>query len=95
MSYQLIDPDSRLDFQFNWTDWLESSSPAQVIDTRQWSIAPLNGTSPETPALTNDTTATVTVRGMQAGKVYRLTEHITTTAGLEDDRTIVLRCDNR
>lgn len=92
MAYRLVDPDSVLDWQHDWTD---SLAQGVSISSRQWSITPSNGTSPETPTLSGSTTATVTVSGLQAGKVYRLTEHIVTTNGLEDERTIVLRCDQR
>lgn len=95
MSYILVDPDSALTWEHDWSDWLDSVSPADTIASQQWSIEPLDGTSPETPTLTNDDTAIVTVSGMQAGKVYRLTERITTAGGLTDDRTIVLRCEER
>lgn len=90
MSYQLADPDSVLDWQFDWSSWLASGDS---ISTHQWSIAPASG-SPSGPTLTNDTSATVTVSGLELGKVYRLVDHITTVAGLEADRTIVLRCGN-
>lgn len=93
--YVLADPDSVLTWMHDWTAWLGSSSPPDTISSRQWSIAPLTVTSPETPALTNDTTATVTVSGLAAGRVYRLVEHIVTASGLEADRTIVIRCDDR
>lgn len=91
-AYQLIDPQSVLDFQHDWTDWLASGDS---ISSRQWTIAPLNGTTPETPSLSNSTSAAVTVSGCQAGKVYRLTEHVVTANGIEADRTITLRCENR
>lgn len=92
MSYVLADPDSVLNWSHDWaTDWL---AEGDTIASRQWSIMPLNGTSPETPTLTNDTADIVFVSGLQAGKVYHLTEHVVTTAGVEDERTIVLRCDD-
>lgn len=94
MSYQLIDPGASLTFSHDWSSWLDYGSPADTIQTRQWTITPLNPGTPATPALTNSTSEIVTVEGCLAGKVYYLTEHIVTAAGLEDERTVVLRCEN-
>jgi hypothetical protein len=94
MVYLLVDPNSKLNFSFDWTDWLasgSSGSPTDTIASRQWSISPSGG-SPQ-PTLTGDTTDVVFVEGLEAGKIYALTEHVVTAAGIEDDRTIVLRCE--
>ena len=50
--------------------------------------------SPGAPILTGETTDTVFVEGMEAGMVYRLADHVVTAAGLEDERTVVIRCDD-
>lgn len=89
--YQLIDPQSSLDFKHDWSDFL---ADGDSVASQQWTIAPLNDGSPTTPTLTNATAASVTVSGCEAGKVYHLTEHIV-TAVVEADRTIVIRCENR
>jgi hypothetical protein len=91
MSYRLIDPDAKLDYAMDWSDWL---AEGDAISTHQWSITPQSG-SPTQPTLTNDTQATVTVQGFEAGKVYVLTDKITTTAGLIDERSITLRAGER
>lgn len=93
MAYVLADPDGSLDWAHDWTDWLAVGSPPDTISSRQWSITPLNGTSPETPTLVGATTDTVFVSGMQVGKIYHLTEQVTTAAGVVDQRTIVIRCE--
>lgn len=92
MAYVLADPSSVLNFSHDWDDYLVAG---ETIVSRQWSISPLNNTTPETPALTGATTDTVFVEGMQAGKIYYLVERITTNTGIVDDRTIVVRCENR
>lgn len=94
MPYLLVDPSSRLNWSHNWEDPLDPwLADGDTIASRQWTISPLNAGSPETPVLSNDTSDIVFVSGLQAGRVYRLTEHVVTAAGLEDDRTLVLRCD--
>jgi hypothetical protein len=90
MSYVLADPNSKLDFAHDWTQWL---ADGDTITSRQWSITPLNNTSPETPILAGDTTDTCFVEGLEAGKIYHLVERVVTAAGVEDDRTIVIRCE--
>jgi hypothetical protein len=92
--YLLIHPNSVLTWSHNWADWLDYSSPVDAIASRQWTIAPENdSSSPSTPTLTSSTQEIVTAEGFVAGRVYRLSEHIVTNAGLEDTRTIVLRCE--
>jgi hypothetical protein len=93
MSYLLIHPDSALTFSHDWTDWLDYGSPADEIVSRQWTIVTQDEGSPSTPVLTNSTQEIVMVESCLAGHVYRLSEHIVTAAGLEDTRTIVLRCE--
>lgn len=95
MSYFLVDPQSVLTWSHDWSDFLDYASPADEIASRQWTITPDNdASSPTTPNLTNATQEIVTAQGFVAGKVYHLTEHITTTAGLQDERSIILRCEN-
>lgn len=82
--FQLIDPAARLNFSNDWTtDWLVEGD---TINSRQWTISPTG------PTLTNDTSDVVFVEGCEFGKVYHLTEHVVTDSGLEDERTIVIRC---
>jgi hypothetical protein len=93
MPYVLCDPSSRLNFSHDWETlgWLADDDS---IVSRQWTITPMTGTSPETPTLSNDTGEIVYVEGLVAGHVYRLTERVVTEAGVQDERTIVLRCEN-
>ncbi|HUS97121.1 MAG TPA: hypothetical protein VMX97_10310 [Hyphomicrobiaceae bacterium] len=88
----LVDPASVLDWQHDWTDWLAAGD---TIASRTWAIDPSNEGTPATPVLSGEASQTVIVSGLVAGRVYRLTEHVVTTNGVEADRTIVLRCDNR
>jgi hypothetical protein len=92
MAYRLIDPEERLDFQHDWNDFLGSGDS---IVSRQWLVGPINETSPESPILTNATGAAVMIEGCLSGRVYHLTERITTAVGLRADRTIVLRCETQ
>lgn len=79
------DPDAILDYPIDWSAWLEDDT----IATSEW-VAHDDGIT-----IDNDTnTATVTVVWLSGGTVgerYRLTNHIVTAAGREDDRTISVR----
>ena len=82
-TYFLCDPQSRLNWQHDWSDWLEQGDS---ITSRQWLIEPTG------PTLTGATSDVVFVEDLEFGKIYRLTERIVTSHGLEDDQTIVIRC---
>jgi hypothetical protein len=88
--YFVVDPNSRLNWQHDWSLWL---AEGDSITARQWAITPLNNTTPETPTLTNATSEIVFVEGLQVGKIYHLSERVTTLNGVIGERTIVLRCD--
>lgn len=92
MAYELVDPESVLSWSHDWSDWL---GEGDEIVSNLWTITQENEGSPTTPTLANATTDTVLVSGLIAGRIYHLTERVTTTAGLTDERTITLRCDHR
>jgi hypothetical protein len=92
MAYFLCDPQATLNYSHDWsTLWLETNDS---IVSRQWTITPANAGSPGTPTLVGDTTDVVFVSGLLAGTVYRLVERVTTSAGVVDERSIVLRCED-
>jgi hypothetical protein len=90
VAYYLVDPNDRLDWAHDWEDFL---SVGDSIASRIWTIRPMNEGTPSTPVLANSTGAIVVVSGLIAGRVYHLSEKITTANGLIGERTIVLRCD--
>lgn len=83
------DPDADLPYGINWTAWLAGDT----IATSTWTVSGSGVTLHDDD---NTTTATtVWAAGGTEGTKYDLTNHIVTTAGLEDDRTIVLVCASR
>ena len=94
MPYRLIDPDETLDYSCDWAVFLaDSGSPSDSIATSVWSVTPSG------PVLSNDVTSgavtTVFISAAQAGRVYRLTNRITTAQGRTADRSWTLRCESR
>lgn len=88
--FLLIDPSAKTDYSVDWTDWM-ATGDAIAIST--WAIAPAG------PMLTDEAvagaTAQVFIESCVRGVVYRLTNRITTNQGRTDERSIVLRCEER
>ncbi len=93
MPYRLIDPDETLDYACDWSAFLEDGSPTDVIQASAWSITPAG------PTLSGErldgAVASVFVAGALAGRVYRLSNRVTTLQGRTAERSITLRCANR
>lgn len=96
----LKDPQAVLDFLYDWaastngngaTDWL--SSGETITDH---TVTAPTGLTVDSSALTNTATSVVAwLSGGTAGTKYGVTCHIVTSAGREDDRTIVIMCAQR
>lgn len=80
----LVRSGERLDFTFDWGDWL---GVGDSIAGYLWSAEPDGDLT-----LTNPTGAVVTVDGFVAGEVYRLISTVTTAQGIVGSRQLVLRC---
>lgn len=77
------DPDAVLDYTIDWSDWLGSDT----ITASTWTV----------PAgITNDSDSNTTTKaiiwlsGGTAETTYECINHITTTGGREDDRTLII-----
>ncbi len=75
------DPDSTLDYPFNWASDLNGDT----IDTSTF-ILPDGGT--EASSSNTDTTATIFLSGVMCGVVHRVTNRIVTVGGRTMDKTI-------
>lgn len=82
------DPDAVLDYAIDWSAWLDDDT----IVTATWEA----DTGITIDSDDNTTTlATVWLSGGTERVIYRVTNHIVTAAGREDDRTITLRVMER
>lgn len=83
------DPNAVLDYQWDWSDWLDEGETITVAV-----ITVPAGLTLDSQV---DTGATVTawLSGGTAGDGYRIICHIETSEGREDDRSIYLRCRER
>lgn len=93
MTFLLKHPDATLDYAVDWgTDYLSG----EALATSDWSVDP---TEPGGVAIASNAfdllTTSVTVAGGNNGHIYRLTNHVTTTNGRDDSRSIMLRVEKR
>lgn len=85
------DPAARLDYAWDWTDWLE---PAETITTPTVTVTKGDVTIDGSPANVAGV-VTVWVKDGTAGTTAWVTCHITTSAQRQDDRTFVISITER
>ncbi len=78
------DPDARLDYEVDWSDWLDDDT---IVDS-EW-LVPDGITSDADTSTT--TTATIWLLEGDAGRSYDVVNRITTAAGRINDRTIKIK----
>lgn len=85
------DPQAVLDYRIDWSSWLQDG---ETISTSTWTVAA--GITEASPAASHDSTsATIWLSGGTVGSNYALTNHITTSASRQDDRTITVQVRER
>lgn len=89
MSTITHDPQARLDYTWDWSSWLAAG---ETITTA--TVAPVDGLT-ISGASTAAGKVSVWISGGTTGQHYRVTCHIVTSAGREDDRTHSLYCSHR
>ena len=82
------DPDAVLDYTINWETWLDGDT----LTDSSWTIP--TGLTKDSDAF-GDSTATVWLSSGTVGITYNIVNHITTTAGREDDKTLVIICKEK
>lgn len=90
------DPQAVLPYAIDWTTWLTDENTGGGTDTitsATWSADPV-GLTLEDDSLAG-AKATVWISGGAQDSFYRVTCHIVTSAGREDDRTIRVLVTNR
>lgn len=86
------DPQAKLDYAVDWSAWLQSG---ETISESTWTV-PDGITQAPTPAPSNTATvATIWLTGGTVGQNYAVTNHIKTSMGREDDRSLSIRVIER
>ena len=93
MSFHLKDPGAVLDYAVDWgAEYLDGDALASSV----FEVSPVEaGGVVITGSQFDPRLATVTVGGGIAGHQYRLVNHVVMVSGREDERTIVLRVEQR
>lgn len=99
----LHDPDARLDYYFDWkalvngtgdSDWLAAGETITAFEVT--ADAGLTTDQPVAPALVNgDTAVRVWLSGGTTGSYYQVACKVTTSAGRIDERTLVVKVQER
>jgi hypothetical protein len=94
MSYLLKDPEAVLDYMIDWgADYLLAG---ELLAESAWSVTP---DEPGGLSLVGSdfgaSTSTAKAAGGVAGHLYELANRITTATGRVDERSIVIRVENR
>ena len=82
------DPNSRLDYGFNWEDWLNGDT----IYSSSWTVP--SGLT-ELSNNHNNTITWIWLSGGTAGAVYKVINRITTVGGRTDDKTLTVIMRNK
>lgn len=88
------DPDAKLAYGLGWSGWLPAGD---TIVSAAWTISPSGAalTVNEDKSGPVGAIAYVFLEGGEAGQTYTATCHVVTAAGLEDDRSFDVRCEER
>jgi len=103
MNSVIKDPQAVLNYGYDWADggandgastdtgWLQSDT----ITASTWSITGPDSTLLQDSDANDTTTTTVVLSGGTANRTYTVTNHVTTAAGYEDDRSITVKVQER
>ena len=94
MTLLLKDPAAVLDYAIDWgADYLGEDD---ILTESAWSVEPdETGGVQVVGNNVGDTVSTVQASGGIAGRIYRLSNQVTTLNGRTDERSIVLRVEKR
>jgi len=93
MAFLLKDPAASLDYVVDWgAEYLDGDA----IAASSWSVSPDEPGGASIAGSSFDLlVSTVQVAGGLPGKIYQITNHVTTASGREDSRSITLKVEKR
>jgi hypothetical protein len=93
MTLLLKDPEAVLDYA---VDWGAEYLGGDALTESSWTVVPAESGGLSIVSSRFDLMlSTVQVGGGIAGRIYRLTNHVTTAEGREDSRSIMVRVEKR
>jgi hypothetical protein len=94
MSFLLKDPAAVLDYSIDWG--AEYLGVDELLAQSEWSVVPDEADGVSIAGSSFDPSiATVKAAGGTAGRIYKLVNQVTTGSGRVDERSIVIRVENR
>lgn len=92
MSFYLKDPQSRVDYAFDWLGYLDG----QTVVASLWSVTPQEADGIEIVSASFDPARTAArLSGGVAGHTYSVSNLVTLSDGSRDERSIALRVEER
>ncbi len=91
MGSYLKDPRATVDYS---VDWAAGYLDGNTVTASAWSVAPEGGVAVVADA-TSATRTAATLEGGLAGRVYRVTNHVTLSDGRQDSRSLTVRIEAR
>lgn len=92
MTVYAKDPDSDIDYSFDWSSWLV---PGETITNTEWAVTPNSGAPSLHSPVEADSRRGIQVAGGTAGSRYRLACRIETDSGRTGERSLSLRIMER
>ncbi len=93
MTMVVKDPDTRIDFEFDWT---AACSDGRAVVASAWTVTPDEAEGVIAAAAGHDLMlSTATLAGGIAGHVYRVTNRVTLSDGQIDERSMAMRVEER
>lgn len=89
MTTYIKDPQSVLDYGFDWSDWLDADD---TVSTSTWKVP--SGITKDSDSKTT-TTTTIWLSGGSVGSTYKITNRVVTADGRTVDRSFYVRVANR
>ena len=92
----LKDPDAVIDYTIDWSE--NYLAATEQVNDSNWSVSPegaVNDMTVDTVMPVTSGVATAFVTGGIAGKIYQLTNRITTDQGRTDERSITIRIEEK
>jgi hypothetical protein len=94
MSFLLKDPEAVLDYAIDWG--AQYLGEGELLASSEWSVLPDEAGGVAVAGSDFDASvSSVKAVGGTAGRIYRLVNRIATDAGRVDERSIVLRVEDR
>jgi hypothetical protein len=94
MSFLLKDPDAVLDYSIDWGS--QYLTAGDLLAQSDWTIDPDEPDGVTIAGSDFDAASTsIKAAGGAAGKLYKLVNRVTTAMGRVDERSIVVRVENR